>query len=105
MSHSIACFRCGASLSALTLPIERRDLCPECGVELHVCKMCIHFDANVPRQCREDGAEDVTEKDRANFCDWFKPSESAFDPKQKSEADQSMEALEAMFAGLGDGDD
>ena len=34
MSHSIACFRCGASLSAMSLPIARQDLCPECGVEL-----------------------------------------------------------------------
>ncbi|MGB5332046.1 MAG: hypothetical protein WBM80_15765 [Woeseiaceae bacterium] len=60
------------------------------------------FDRTVPRQCREDGAEDVTEKDRANFCDWFKPSESAFDSKGKSEADAAKDALAALFGDTGD---
>ncbi len=97
MSHSIACYRCGASLSALSLPLSRRDQCPECTVELHVCKMCVYFDPSVPSQCREDGAEDVTEKERVNFCDWFKPSASAFDPGRASEADAAKDALAALF--------
>ena len=105
MSHSICCFRCGTSLSAMSLPIARQDLCPECGVELHVCKMCIHFDANVARQCREDDAEDVTQKELANFCEWFEPSETAFESGRKSEADLALEELEAMFAGLGKDED
>ena len=100
MSHKIVCYRCGASLSALSLPLSRRDQCPGCSAELHVCMMCRHFDRAVPRQCREDGAEDVTEKEHANFCDWFKPSEAAFDPDRKSEADAAKEALAGLF---GDG--
>jgi len=51
----------------------------------------------VPRQCREDGAEDVTDKDRLNFCDWFAPSDSAFDAKRKEEEDQAKSALDALF--------
>ena len=97
MSHKLACLRCGASLSSLSLPLSRRDQCPECDADLHVCKMCVHFDKTVPRQCREDGAEDVTDKDRPNFCDWFKPSASAFDPDAKSEADAAKDALAALF--------
>ena len=97
MSHNLACLRCGASLSSLSLPLSRRDQCPECDADLHVCKMCLHFDKTVPRQCREDGAEDVTDKDRPNFCDWFKPSASAFDPDAKSEADAAKDALAALF--------
>ncbi len=97
MSHNIACYRCGAALSALSLPLSRRDQCPECSADLHVCRMCLYFDRAVQRQCREDGAEDVTEKERANFCDWFKPSETAFDPKRKSEADAAKEALASLF--------
>jgi len=97
MSHNLVCLRCGASLSALSLPLSRRDQCPECSADLHVCKMCIHFDKFVPRQCREDGAEDVTDKDRPNFCDWFKPSDSAFNQSTKSEADAAKDALAALF--------
>ncbi|MDH3352511.1 MAG: hypothetical protein OEM51_13280 [Gammaproteobacteria bacterium] len=97
MSHNICCYRCGESLAALSLPLSRQDECPGCGAYLHVCKMCRHFDRAVPRQCREDGAEDVTEKERLNFCDWFIPDESAFDPHRKDEADQARAALDALF--------
>ena len=97
MSHAIACYRCGASLKTLSLPLSRRDHCPECSAELHVCKMCVAFDRQVPSQCREDDAEDVTDKDRVNFCDWFKPSETAFDPTRKSAADAAQQALNALF--------
>lgn len=100
MSHNIACYSCGASLSRLSLPLTRRDLCPECGVELHVCRMCTQFDRRAPGQCREDDAEDVKEKQRANFCEWFAPSATAFEPKQKSEADQALASLEAIFSKL-----
>lgn len=97
MSHKLVCFRCGESLAALSLPLSRQDECPECSAYLHVCRMCTHFDRNVPRQCREDGAEDVTEKERVNFCDWFSPDSDAFDPHKKSEADDARKALDALF--------
>ncbi len=102
MSHTISCFHCGASLGAMSLPLSRQDQCPECSVYLHVCRMCKDFDPSVPRQCREDGAEDVTEKDRVNFCDWFSPSESAFDAVKKDQADSAEQSLDALF---GSGDD
>ena len=66
--------------------------------------MCIYFDPLVPSQCREDDAEDVTEKELANFCEWYSPSDTAFSPQQKSEADKARESLEAMFSGLSDDD-
>ena len=97
MSHNLACHRCGSSLSTLSLPLSRRDQCPECSADLYVCKMCLYFDKNVTRQCREDGAEDVTDKDRPNFCDWFKPSDRAFNPSGKADADAAKDALAALF--------
>ena len=97
MAHNIHCYRCGASLEALSLPFSRQDECPGCGNYLHVCKMCVHYDRNVPRQCREDGAEDVKEKDGLNFCDWYKPSERAFDADRKADEDQARAALDALF--------
>jgi hypothetical protein len=97
MVHNILCYRCGTSLAALSLPLSRQDECPGCANYLHVCKMCTNFDAAVTRQCREDGADDVTEKDRLNFCDWFIASESAFDAKRKDEENQAKSALDALF--------
>lgn len=97
MSHNIACYRCGSSLSAMSLPFSRQDECPECQNYLHVCRMCQYFDARVPRQCREDGAEEVREKERLNFCDWFKPSATAFDVRGKNAADEARSAAEDLF--------
>lgn len=103
MSSVIRCYRCGASLAALTLPLSRRDECPQCSVHLHVCRMCRHFDPGVARQCREDDADDVTDKERLNFCDYFEPSADAFDPGRKAEADKARSALDALF-GEGEAD-
>jgi tryptophanyl-tRNA synthetase len=64
MSHDLTCFRCGASLASLSLPLSRRDECPECSAHLHVCRMCRYFDPTAVRQCLEDDAEDVADKDR-----------------------------------------
>lgn len=97
MTHNLVCHRCGASLAALSLPLSRRDQCPDCSADLHVCKMCIHFDKNVTRQCREDGADDVTDKDRPNFCDWFKPSDKAHDAAANAEAEAARDALASLF--------
>jgi hypothetical protein len=97
MSLEICCFRCGTSLRELTLPLSRRDQCPHCSADLHVCKMCCFYDRSVTRQCREDGADDVIEKERVNFCDWFKPSASAFDPEKKNQADAARDALADLF--------
>ena len=100
MSHSLSCYRCGASLASLSLPLSRRDACPACAADLHVCKMCVYFDPAVPRQCLEDGAEDVKDKERPNFCDWFKPSDSAYDAAAHAQATTAASELEALF---GDG--
>jgi hypothetical protein len=102
VGQNITCYQCGDSLAALTLPLSRRDQCPNCSADLHVCKMCTHYDARVTRQCREDGAEDVKEKSRPNFCDWFTPSTTAFDPDRKSEADAAQAQLDALFGDASD---
>ena len=101
MSFELSCYRCGASLAELTPPLSRQDECPACSVYLHVCRMCEFFDANVPKQCTEDDAEEVTEKERANFCDWFKPGIIAFDAKRANDAVQAQDGLAALF---GDGE-
>ncbi|MDX1518420.1 MAG: hypothetical protein R3288_16345 [Woeseiaceae bacterium] len=97
MSHNYVCYRCGGSLSALSLPFSRRDECPQCENYLHVCRMCRHYDRDVPRQCREDDADDVKEKEQLNFCDYFEPAGNAFDAAGKKAADRAAAELDALF--------
>ena len=66
--------------------------------------MCVNFDAAVPRQCLEDDAEDVVEKEKLNFCEWYKPSPAAFDPARKSHENKARNELQTLF-GEGQGDD
>ena len=98
MADNLFCFRCGATLEKLSLPLSRRDECPECSIHVHVCRMCIYFDPVVPKQCREDDAEEVTDKEKVNFCEWFKPSGDAFDPARAGQAVRAKSDLAALFS-------
>ncbi len=98
MTHALRCFRCGQSLAALLLPLSRRDECPQCRVELHVCRMCEYYAPGMPDDCAEDDALEVTEKARANFCDYFKPSSTAYSPAELDAELAARAGLRALFA-------
>jgi hypothetical protein len=98
----IVCWRCGDSLEKLTLPLARLDECPACNAHLHICRMCVHFDPAVSKACREDDADEVREKERANFCDYFRPAEDAFDAERAAKEQKAAAELEGLF---GKGDD
>ena len=63
--------------------------------------MCIYFDRDAVKQCLEDDAEEVIEKEKLNFCEWYKPSSDAFDPARKSRVDSAKNQLDSLF---GEGD-
>ena len=94
---SLDCWRCGASLAALTLPLRRLDVCKECNAELHVCKMCLEYDTSYAKHCKEPTAEEERKKEDANFCDHFKPKAGAFIPKDNSGLCRSTAALAELF--------
>jgi hypothetical protein len=97
MSHALRCWKCGAALAALSLPLRRLDECPACHAELHACMMCEFYDVRVAKSCRETVAEEVKDKQRANFCDYFRPSEAAYRPGDLTAAEKAKAELEAMF--------
>lgn len=97
MTSDFLCYRCGNSLANLTLPLSRYDECPSCTVPLRVCRMCKFFDAGVPRKCTQDDAEEVIEKERLNFCDWFEPGVARYDGKAASEEARARAGLATLF--------
>lgn len=101
MSEKITCFRCGESLEYLSLPLSRRDECRVCHAPVHVCRMCIFFNKDVPKQCTEDDAEEVNDKEKVNFCEWFKPASGVFDSVGANKAARAKNELNVLF---GDGD-
>ena len=73
MSQELTCWKCGASLAAVPVPFARVAECAQCRADLHVCWMCEFFDPGVRRGCREPVAEEVSDRERANFCGYFTP--------------------------------
>lgn len=92
------CYHCGGSLAEMSLPFGRLDECPQCQRQLHVCRMCVSYDPReTSKQCREDDAEEVRNKTSANFCDYFKPSDSAFESSGLAAEQQALKDAEALF--------
>ena len=97
MSHCLDCWRCGASLSEISLPLRRLEVCKSCNAELHVCKMCVEYDKSYAKHCKEPTAEEVRKKDEANFCDHFKPRASAYVAEDTAELVRAKSALDDLF--------
>ncbi len=85
------CWSCGSELSALDY--GRADSCKKCGRDTKVCKGCIFYDPNKNNACREIQAERVVEKERSNFCDYFKPARPAVSQAEAA----ARAAAEALF--------
>ena len=86
-------------MQELLLPLARHEECPHCRAQLHVCRMCVYFDTLVSQQCREPVAENVSDKQRANFCGYFQVNPHACAGPSDQAADSHRE-LNALF---GDG--
>ena len=98
MTSDLVCWKCGASLKAQPLPLGRRSECLSCGAELHVCRLCRHYDTAKAKQCRERAADEVQNKTRANFCDWFQPKPGAYAPGKGVDPGAKAK-LDALFGG------
>jgi len=66
-----SCFRCKKILTVPRIP-SRNDACPSCGADLRCCRNCRFYDGAVYNACRETQAERVLDKERSNFCDFFR---------------------------------
>jgi hypothetical protein len=68
----MACFACNASIElASGERVGFRDTCSACDADLHACRNCDHHDPSAHNQCRESNAEWVSDRERANYCDYF----------------------------------
>lgn len=93
----LKCWKCGADLKSVPRPFSRFAECPGCKTELHVCRMCRHYDLRYVGQCNHDFADKVLVKDKANFCSHFKPSPHAFEGAGDPEKEKAGQALQTLF--------
>lgn len=101
MDTGLVCWKCGGSLADVLLPLRRLEECVACGGQLHVCRLCEFFDPRVAKSCRETVADEVKDKEHANFCDYFRPRPGAYQPRDVAAADAARSKLDSLFGGGG----
>lgn len=85
------------TLRGVILPMSRREECPDCAADQHVCKMCEFYDSKSRGTCHEERAESVSDTERANFCDYFKPSNCAFNAAASKKSEDAKARFAALF--------
>jgi hypothetical protein len=70
------CFACNAVTEVPAGErIGFRDVCAGCGADLHVCCNCTLRDPGAYNECRESNTEWVSDRERANHCEYFTASD------------------------------
>ncbi len=91
------CFFCGRQIEVLER-VGFRDTCPGCDRAVHVCRNCDFYDPAYNNQCRETMADRVVDKERANFCEYFKPAGKPSVASSAASAKSSTQKkLDALF--------
>lgn len=93
------CAFCGKELE-IDGRVHRGDMCPHCNRDLHCCIQCEFYDMFAHNKCREPEAEWVTDRERSNFCDYFR-----FQGGKGEEKDRSEEAKKKLERLFGSGED
>lgn len=87
----MSCAKCGAPAEAGT--VSRRAVCSSCGADLHACVQCEFYAPGAYNDCREPQADRVTDKERANFCDYFRLSGRTASGTSKEDVRAKLDAL------------
>lgn len=98
-SKTYLCRLCGRELE-IGVTFRREEVCPHCGGYVHCCRNCQFFAGEISRGCKESQAEEVRDKEGANFCNFFrlaegKPSSARTDEVLKDGAARSQ--FESLF--------
>jgi hypothetical protein len=92
------CWSCRGLLGFADFAVVPREAeCPACGRDLHACRNCRHYDPGVNNKCREPNAEWVTDRERANFCDFFQLAREPSGPAEKDRAAAARKKLDDLF--------
>lgn len=91
------CWHCGQGLTAVDY--GREADCPACGKQTHVCRNCRFYTPGRPNDCFEPMAERVLNKERANFCGFFEPTQNPIGGTGGPPREDLHKAAEDLFKG------
>lgn len=91
----MVCYFCKRELK-LSEKVMFRDLCPYCSRDLHICMNCRFYDEGHYNRCRETRAEWVSDREKANYCEYFEFKAStaqASHSKAREEAEKKWKKI------------
>jgi len=96
MADMRVCFFCGAEVDE-KLEIHRSTVCESCGKDLRICRNCAFYSPGSHLDCRETISEPVHDKERSNFCDYFRFGGGSSDGSGKKKSNDARERLDSLF--------
>ena len=93
---SSQCYKCNEPLLLEAgKDINRFENCTKCNASIRCCSMCDFYNKSSYNECREPTSDRITDKEKANFCDFFKLSLGGNLNDNKKEL--ALNAAEALF--------
>ena len=96
----MGCFSCQKNFdeSLFSMSVGRSETCSSCGSDIRCCLNCQYYEKNSEWECRENISEPVKDKERSNYCDFFrlKKDGQAIGNNENSKNDL-LKAAEALF--------
>ena len=97
MTQNIVFWHCGVLVSEEPLPLSTYAECRPCRAQLHCCRQCQHYNPRLRADCDEPRAESHSEREKANFCDWFKLRREFVEPGEKAPSADHQTELDTLF--------
>ena len=90
------CSLCGHRLDD-TAQVYRSSTCPSCDRDLKICLNCRFYKPGAHWDCLETIPEAVADKDRANFCDYFRFREGPAKGAPTGQHEQARDDFRKLF--------
>ncbi len=97
MSNNWQCWQCGTAVTDQPLPLSTYAECRPCRAQLHSCRQCQHYNPRLRVDCDEPRAESHSEREKANFCDWFKLRREFGEQDEATRSTDHHAELTALF--------
>lgn len=89
------CWKCKKEIDVLE--IHRSTECPLCHADLHCCKNCSFYSPGSHYDCKETVEDVITDKEKSNFCDYFRVNKNISSYSDNDKAKAAKDAFNALF--------
>jgi hypothetical protein len=92
---STPCYHCGGEIA--DNGFGRSERCPACGRDNRCCRNCTFEEPGYRSECLETQADPVSDKELANYCDFFRPRKGPPKADPRAGRPGGKSAFDALF--------